>query len=312
MHKTDVAMLCTVPALWGASYLFVRIGADDFGAVSLAAMRTTGAALLLTPLLVRQGDMRVMRKNWKMIALVGITNCAAPFVLLAFAALTIPATLASIFSATTPLFAALIARMWLKDRISVLHILGLVIGFAGVLWLAWDKASLTPDHDDMSTMCAMIAILSATLLSGFSANFSKRYLGNVAPLAVATGSQIASAIALTLPSVLLWPAVNPAAQAWGALGALVVLCTALGYLLYFRLIASVGPARTMTVYFMVPAFGALWATLFLGEDFTMSMAFGCAAILVGMALSTGIIPFWIRNARNTPKENNRARNRLSG
>ena len=310
MHKADVAMLCTVSALGGASHLLTRMVSDDFGAVSLAAMRSAGAALFLTPMFILQGGMRVMRTNWKPILLVGLTNCAVPFVLTGFASLTLSATLASIFASTSPLFGTVIARLWLKDRIGGTHILGLATGFAGVVWLAWDKTSLAPDSDDASTMWAMAATLSATLLFGFSATFCKRYLDHVAPIATATGSQIVCAIALALPSAHLWPVVNPPAQAWCVLAALITLCSGLGYLLYLRLIANIGPGCTMTSYFMVPAFGALWATLFLGEDFTLSMAFGCGAILTGMALSTGIIPgLW--NTRKVPTEN-QAQGPLSG
>jgi drug/metabolite transporter (DMT)-like permease len=311
MHRADVAMLCSLPALWGASYLFIRVSADDFGAVPLAGMRVAGAALLLTPLLVCQGGLREMLVHWKTIAFVGITNCALPFVLLGFAALTIPANLSSIFSATSPLFAAIVAWLWLKEKIRVAHIVGLATGFAGVLWLVWDNTSLPTGNDDTSTVWAMIANLGATLLFGFSANFSRRHLGKVTPLAVATGSQIASAVVLALPSAYLWPATIPPVQAWGAIAMLATICTALGYLIYFRLIINVGPTRTVTIYFMVPAFGALWAALFLGEDFTLSMAFGCCVILIGMALATRTFPLRTRTSLKAP-EKDPARNPVSG
>jgi drug/metabolite transporter (DMT)-like permease len=294
MKRSDLAILISLAALWGASYLFIRMGAGQFGALSLAGVRAAGAALVLVPVLAWRGGLREMRVHWKPIALVGITNSALPFVLFSYAALTIPAGLSSMFTAAMPLFTAVIAWLWLREKLTAMRVAGLAAGFAGVLWLVWDKAGLHAGADGTSTALAIAACLSATLLYGFSANFSKRCLGNVAPMAVATGSQIVSAVVLAIPAVCLWPAMNPTPHAWGALAALAIACTALAYVLFFRLIANVGPARAMTALFLIPAFGVLWGALFLGEAFTPAMAFGCGVILAGTALTTGAIRFKAR------------------
>ncbi|QDQ81480.1 DMT family transporter [Paraburkholderia megapolitana] len=302
MKRSDLAMLISLAALWGASYLFIRMGAGQFGAVPLAGARAALAALMLTPLLALRGagGLRELRMHWKPIALVGITNSALPFVLFSFAALTLPAGLSSIFTAATPLFTAVIAWLWLNEKLSSMRVAGLAVGFAGVLWLVWDKTALAAhggaidvhavSHTAVhATALAIAACLAATLLYGFSANFSKRRLGGVSPLAVATGSQIVSAIVLAVPAVSLWPATAPAPHAWAALFALALACTAFAYVLFFRLIASVGPSRAMTALFLIPAFGVLWGALFLGETFTMAMAIGCGVILAGTALTTGVL-----------------------
>lgn len=285
MKRSDLILLLSLAALWGASYLFMRLGAGEFGAIPLAGVRAIGATLCLLPLLAWRDGLSELRAHWKPIALVGITSSALPFALFAFAALSISAGLSSIFNATTPLFAAVIGGLWLRDRLSAARVAGLVVGFAGVLWLVWDKASFKPG----ATGWAVLACLVAALLYGFSANFTKRHLGSVSPLVVAAGGQLASALLLALPAALLWPTDDPGMRAWSATIALAILCTAVAYVMFFRLIASVGASRAVTVSFLIPGFAVAWGALFLGEAFTPEMALGCAVILVGTGLTTGLI-----------------------
>ncbi|MFY7942413.1 MAG: DMT family transporter, partial [Burkholderiaceae bacterium] len=144
MKTKDWLELTVLAAIWGASFLFMRVGAPEFGAVALAAVRVTGAAVVLSLLLAQQGQFQALRQHWKPIFLVGLTNSGIPFVLFAYAALSITAGLSSIFNATVPLFGAVVAWVWLRDKPGAGRVLGLAIGFAGVLWLAWDKAGFKP------------------------------------------------------------------------------------------------------------------------------------------------------------------------
>jgi drug/metabolite transporter (DMT)-like permease len=283
MKKTDLACLTVLAALWGASYLFMRVCAGEFGAMTLAGARAAIAAALLLPLLA--GDWRALRRHWKPVLLVGLTNSALPFVLFALAALGINASLSAIFNAATPLYAAVIGRVWLGEPIGRTRAAGLALGFCGVVWLAADGAGFKPG----ATGWAVLACVAATMLYAFSAHFSKRYLAAVPPLAVAAGSQLAAALVLAPAALALHPATAPSARAWGALLCLGALCTALAYVLFFRLIARVGAAKTMAVPFLVPAFGVLWGVLFLGETLTQAMAAGSALIVLGTALATGSI-----------------------
>jgi drug/metabolite transporter (DMT)-like permease len=283
MKKTDLACLTVLAALWGASYLFMRVCAGEFGAMTLAGARAAIAAALLLPLLA--GDWRALRRHWKPVLLVGLTNSALPFVLFALAALGINASLSAIFNAATPLYAAVIGRVWLGEAIGRTRAAGLALGFCGVVWLAADGAGFKPG----ATGWAVLACVAATMLYAFSAHFSKRYLAAVSPLAVAAGSQLAAALVLAPAALALHPATVPSARAWGALLCLGALCTALAYVLFFRLIARVGAAKTMAVPFLVPAFGVLWGVLFLGETLTQAMAAGSALIVLGTALATGLI-----------------------
>ncbi len=285
MKGADLAELFGLAALWGASFLFMRMGATEFGPVALAAVRVSGAALCLLPLLLARGQMGVLRTHWRPIFVVGLTNSAVPFLCFSYAALSITAGLSSIFNAATPLFGAVIAWLWLKDRLTPSRIAGLGIGFAGVSWLAWGKASFKPGGSGW----AVVACLLATLFYGWSASYAKKRLAGVAPLAVATGSQLSAALALVLPAVWWWPAANPSPAAWATAAMLAVLCTAVAYIVFFRLIAHIGPANAIAVTFLIPVFAVVWGWLFLAEGLTMAMLFGCAAILLGTGLATGLL-----------------------
>jgi drug/metabolite transporter (DMT)-like permease len=287
MKKSDLASLTALAALWGASYLFMRVGAGEFGALTLAGARAAIAAVLLMPLLA--GDWGALRRHWKPVLLVGVTNSALPFVLFALAALGINASLSAIFNAATPLYAAVIGRVWLGEAIGRTRAAGLALGFCGVLWLVAEGASFKPGASAVTTGWAVLACVAATMLYAFSAHFSKRYLAAVPPLAVAAGSQLAAALVLAPAALALHPHALPSARAWGALLCLGVGCTALAYVLFFRLIARVGAAKTMAVPFLVPAFGVLWGVLFLAETVTVAMAAGSALIVLGTALATGLI-----------------------
>lgn len=285
MRPQDAAELVLLAALWGGSFLFMRIGAPEFGAVALVAVRVALAAAALLPLLALRGLGPDLRRHWRPIAVVGLVNSALPFVLYTYAALSITAGLSAVFNATAPLWGALVAWWWLGDRPTASRALGLAVGFAGVAWLAWDKASFKPGAGD--TGLAVVACLAATLCYGIGANYTKRRLSGVSPLAVAAGSQAAAALALAVPAALWWPAAAPSAAAWGAAAVLGVLCTGLAYLLYFRLIAHVGPARAIAVTYLIPLFGVLWGALFLGERVTPVMVLAGLVILAGTALATG-------------------------
>jgi drug/metabolite transporter (DMT)-like permease len=289
MRRRDLGELVLLAAIWGASFLFTRLGAGEFGAIALSWLRVAGASLVLLPLLRWHGETAALRAHWKPVFVLGITNSALPFVLFSYALLSITASLSSIFNAASPLFGALIAWLWLKDRLSAPRIAGLAIGFAGVLGLAGDEARLGAGADALSGVLAVLACLLASVSYGWSVNFTKRHLSGVPAMAVAAGSQLAAALVLLVPALWLWPAATPGAAAWVNVAGLAVLCTGLAYVLYFRLIAHAGPANAIAVTYLIPAFAVLWGGLFLGERPTAAMLTGCAVILLGTALATGLL-----------------------
>lgn len=289
MTRRDGTELVLLAALWGASFLFMRTGAPEFGPVPLVFVRVTGACALLLPLLAWQRGLPALRRHWRPLLVVGITNSALPFVLFTLAALVLDVGLSGIFNATAPLWGALIAWLWLHDRPSPLRALGLAIGFAGVLGLGWDRASFRPGEHGVSPTVGIVACIAATLCYGFSVNYTRKYLLGVPPMAVAAGSQLGAALVTLLPALWLWPAAPPSSAAWGAAAVLALVCTGLAYVLYFRLIAHVGPAQAIAVTFLIPAFAIAWGAIFLGERITLDMLLGCAVVLLGTALATGMI-----------------------
>jgi len=275
-------------ALWGASFLFMRLGASEFGPLPTAGLRVALATVFLWPIMLRQGHLGAFRQHWRPIMLAGVINSAIPFALFAWAVMHIATGLTSILNATVPLFGALIAWMWLGDRITRLRWAGLALGFAGVALLAWRAPAGTGFKTD-SAMWAIGACLLASSFYGLSASFTRRYLTGVPPLANAAGSQLGAALGLALPTVWLWPAQMPGLRAWAAIAAIAVLCTGIAYILYFRLIQHAGPSRELAVTFITPVFAVLYGVLFLGERVTLWML-ACAVVIVcGTLLSTGLI-----------------------
>lgn len=295
MPLSSVVDFIALSAIWGASFLFMRVAVVEFGVAATAALRVSIAASFLVPLMLWKGHGAVFRRHWWKVCLVGLFNSALPFVLFSFALLSITTGLSAILNATVPLFGALIAWWWLKDRPSGSRVLGLFVGFAGVAALAWDKASFKPDAaSGIAPAWAVLACLLATVFYGIAASATKRFLGGLPPLVTATGSQVGASLALALPALWLRPERMPGLQAWMALVVLGVLCTGVAYILYFRLIEQAGPARALAVTFALPVFAIVYGALFLGEQVTGSMLGWGAVVLVGTALSTGllVLPSW--------------------
>lgn len=280
--------LVILGALWGASFLFMRIGAAEFGAVPTAGVRVMIAALVLVPLMWIRGQAGDLAQHWKAALLVGVSNSGLPFALFAFALLTINSGLAAVLNATVPMFGALVAWAWFRERPDNSRLVGLVIGFVGVALLAGHSAGFK-SGSGVSPMWAVLACLGACLSYGISASATRRFLTGVPAFATAAGSQIGASLALALPTWYYWPAHMPSTRAWLALLAVGVACTGLAYVLFFRLIANAGPQRALTVTFLVPVFAVFYGSIFLGEEITSWMLMCALVIVCGVALSTGLV-----------------------
>ena len=285
MKPRDLLDLTLLAALWGGSFLFMRYAVPDFGVVPLIWLRVALASVCLLPLLLLKRQFGAMRQQAGALTVMGLFNSGLPFLLIAWATLSITAGLASIMNAMTPVFTALIGALWLGDRLDWRRGLGLLLGLAGVALLAADKADFRPGGSGW----AIVAMLLATACYGFAANHTRRYLQGVPALVNATGTQLVSALVLLPPALWSWPERMPGLGPWLAALVLGVACSALAYLLFFRLIARVGASRAVTVTFLVPVFGTLWGALFLGEPVTASMLAGGAVVLLGTGLATGVI-----------------------
>lgn len=287
LKPRDLAALVLLAALWGSSFLFMRIAAPQFGPVLLVAVRVGIAALMLVTLLAVRGHVRALWGHWRVLLVLGVANTALPFALYAWAMLSIAASFAAVTNATAPLFAALIGWLWLRDKLSLAASMGLAVGFAGVVVLVWPRLSGAGDV----SIWAVAACFGATLSYGWSANYTKRRLAGVDALVIAAGSQLYATLALLPLAIIGLPAESPSADAWFAALFLGVACTGFAYILYFRLLVRVGPARAVGVAYLVPVFGMLWGSALLDERITSTMMLACAIILAGIGLSSGVLRF---------------------
>ena len=271
-------------AIWGASFLFIRVAAPEFGPFALMGLRTGIAALCLLPImLMREGKSQLL-SHVRELVIVGVVNAAIPFTMLGYAAMSLTAGFTALINATTPLWAAVVGLFWLNAKLSRLQWTGLALGVIGMTVLTWGKVDFKPGGSGL----AILAGLVATLAYGFATHYTKLKLSKVSPLGVATGSQTAGALIL-LPFLLAyWPATMPSVKAWIATILLAVLATAFALIFYFRLIARLGGQKASTVTFLIPVFAVAWGEVLLDEGVTLSMAVGGAIVLAGTALTLGL------------------------
>lgn len=279
MRAADVARLLVLAAVWGGSFVFIRVLAQPLGPVWTAATRVLIAAVALIAWQALMDEHAQLRERWRAYLIVGIVNSAIPFVLYALAARVLPASYMVILNATTPLFAAWLASLWLAERLTAGRIAGFAAGIAGV-----GLVSGAGGIDiDARVLLAIAACLVAALCYAISAVWLRRNGEGVSPYAVATWSQLFAGLVL-LPLGVVVPAPGPWTLAVVAnMLALALLCSAVAFRLYYRLIRDIGPTRTMTVTFLMPAFGMTWGAVFLDESITVPMIAGAALIVGGTA-----------------------------
>lgn len=285
MKKALIAEFVLLAAIWGSSFLFMHLGALEFGPWANAGLRVGVASAALVPVLLLSGQWGEFRRHAVPILFSGLLNAGIPFALYSYALLSIPTGLTAILNATTPLFGALVAWFWLNERPGAWRAVGLGLGFVGVVFLSWDKAQF---HTGGSGW-AVLACLGATLCYGIAASYTKKRLTGVSALPLATGNLLGATVALSPAAVWFWPDQAPSALAWLSIAVVGVVCTALAYILFFRLIERAGPSKTLSVTFLIPVFALLYGSLLLGEQVSMPMVLGGLVILSGVALATGIL-----------------------
>ena len=284
MSSRNIVALLVLGAIWGGSFIFMRVAAPEFGVFALVEVRTVLATIVLLPFMLAVGGWRDIRRYWWQILFIGATNTAIPFVLFNYSSLHLEAGINAILNATAPMFGAVVALLWLGDKLKPAAIAGLFVGFIGVALLSAQKVG----SGDVSFLPILTACL-ATTCYGIAACAMKRWLTGVKPLVVATGSQVFASLLLLPLSVATWPEVMPSTLAWTNAVALAVGGTGIAYILYFNLISSVGPAKAITVAYLVPLFGIVWGLVFLGETLSVQTMIGGALVLFGVALTTGVL-----------------------
>jgi drug/metabolite transporter (DMT)-like permease len=294
MRVLDIAELLLLAALWGGTFLFMRIASPILGPVWLIEIRVLLAGLVLLPFLIRLDLLNDVRRKLMPLFVIGCINSAIPFLLFAFASLSLPAGFTSILNATTPLFGTIVASGWFKEKLSVARMIGFVLGFTGVVILVGGKTIATTQP----FLIAVGAGLLAALLYAIAAPYIKQQLAGVPSLAITTGSLLSAAVFLLPAMPFTAPKTIPTTTVILAVLGLALLSTSLAYILYYRLINKIGSTRALTVAYLVPFFAVLWGTIFLKETVTISMIFGCSLILLGTAIANDLFVIVRGSSRN--------------
>jgi drug/metabolite transporter (DMT)-like permease len=286
MKLSDILLLIMLAAIWGSSFIFMRATAEVFGPIALITVRIVIAALCLFAFLFTQKRKQEFLENWRALAGLGIISSAIPFCFLAYASVSLTAGTVSILNAMTPVFTAWIAHIWLNDKMSKLQFLGLAISIIGLTILVWDKVNW-----ELKTWLPILAGVMAALFYGIASNGMKKYLSEVSTLTKTAGNLFFAAIFMLalLPFFLPDDIKVISSTQWLYASFLGVICTAFAYFVFFRLINNIGPARSVSVTFLIPIFSFLFGYLLLDEVVTTRMWGAIAIILFGMTLVLKII-----------------------
>ena len=283
MRSADLLRLVTLAALWGGSFLFLRITAPVLGPLFLAELRLVVAAATLLAWAWMTGRQVHFAGQWRSYLVIGAVNSAVPFALFAYAAVHLPASYSAVLNATSPLFGALFAALWLNERLTPRRVAGALAGMAGVALLV----GFGPVEANANVILAALAAIGGACCYALAVVYTRLKATGIEPFAVAVGSQVGAALVLS-PALAPWPGAElftPGVVA--SVLALAVACTAFAYVLYFRLIADLGAARALTVTFLIPVFGVLWGVLFLGEPLSLLMLAGGALVIGATWLVVG-------------------------
>jgi drug/metabolite transporter (DMT)-like permease len=286
MRPRDVFELLLLSVLWGGAYLFTRAAVPAFGPAPLVVLRFAIAAAILLPILARRGRLSQLRQHPRELVIVALPFTALPFLLLSWSALHIGAGLLAVLTATAPMFAGIVAHFFFKDRLGTARAAGLAIGLAGVALLV-SGGNLALKTADGALALGAVLFVSVTWSVG--ANYTRRHLSDVDPMVTTAGSLALASLALAPLAWATWPGQAPGARAWAEIGFLGVASSGLGMLMYFRLLARIGPVRAMSVTFLSPVVAMVSGALYLGEAVTPTMIGGTAVVLFGTALSLGLI-----------------------
>lgn len=283
MKLRNFCELLLLSAIWGSSFLFLRIASPAFGPIFLIEMRVLSGLLVLLPVFFVMRKYQEFKLHWKMILLVSLLNMAIPFCFFAYSALNMGAGLLSIINATVPIFTAMVGFLYFRQRLSQLGFAGLVVGLLGVAILMSESRAESGITSDL----AIPAALFASILYGIAINLAAHKLQGVSGITITTGSLFFSSAILLPLAIRSRPEVIPEGVIWLSVLSLGIVCTGVGYVLFYRLIAEIGSQRAITTTYLIPLFSIFWGSLFLGETLTVAMFLGGVTVLLGVALTTG-------------------------
>ncbi len=286
MRTRDLLDLLLLSLLWGSAYLFMRAAVPAFGPAAMVAARMAIAALVLLPVLAWRGTLRGLWSHPKPLLVQAVVFTALPFWMLGYAAQHLTAGMLAVLNATAPLFAAALAHIGKTERLGPWRLLGLVVGFCGVGVLTWGSASFK----SAAGLTAVGAMLLCSLIWALGANFTRKHLAGMDTLALTAGGLALAAATLAPLAWATWPAAPPGPRAWAEVVFLGVASSALGFLLYYRLLRRIGTVGAISVTFLNPVVAGITGALYLGEAITLQMLLGAAVVLSGTALGLGLWP----------------------
>jgi drug/metabolite transporter (DMT)-like permease len=284
LRNADLARLVALAALWGASYLFMRYAVPSMGPVLMIEVRVALAGTALAAFVLGTGGSIGWKRHWRAYLFVGAVGVAAPFTLIAQALTVIDASTGAILNSLAPLFASVVAAVWIRDPLTPAKMAGIALCLAGTIVLVgW-----TPTPVSAHELFAASLMVAATALYGYTIVFTKVKLAQANPLATAAGTLLMAAAAMLPFTPVSRDLAAIPAGAWLATAGLALLSTAVAFILYYRLIADIGPVKAITVTLLIPVFGMIWGVLLLGEPLTAGRIAGCAIILAGCSLILGL------------------------
>lgn len=271
--------------MWGASYLFMRYAVPHFGPLTMIELRVAIAGAALAAFVYATGGRVGWQRHWRAFLFVGAIGLALPFVLIAQALTVIDASTAAILNALAPLFASIVAALWIREPITWPKASGIALCIVGTaVLMGW-----TPQPVSLRELLAAGLSVAATAIYGYTIVFTKVKLRDASPMGTSVGTLLLAAATLAPFSLAQGSPPSAPLPAWLAVLGLALLSTTIAFILYYRLIADVGPVKAITVTLLVPVFGMLWGVLFLGEPLTPGRTAGCGIILAGCALILGLV-----------------------
>jgi drug/metabolite transporter (DMT)-like permease len=284
MQMRDFGLLTVLGAVWGASYLFLRVATPVVGPFVVSGLRVLIAGLVLLGYSLLLHRPPKLWTRWRSLLLLATFNSVLPFVLISWSTVNLNASIASILNAMTPIFTALVAAVWMKEQLGWRKGLGLLLGVSGVVVLmGWSPLGL-----NARVLLGVAGSLAGALCYGIGGVYARVGFQGLPSLDMAIGQQLAASVLLVPLATITW---RPHAWSFSVLAALIglsLISTAFAYLIYFDLMARVGPTNTLSVTFLVPVFGTLWGVIFLHEPLRLSLIAGLLIILTGVFLVTGV------------------------
>lgn len=279
----DYLLLIALSAIWGSSFIFMRILAPVLGPVVTADLRLLIAGIFLSAFLVLRGQDLKLKTNWDRYLITGLINSGIPFLLFSFAALYLPASVSVIINSLSPLFGVLFSFLWKQETMTLKKMSGIFLGIAGVAVI---RGAGNFEATFMTTL-AMGACILATMFYGFAGTYVKRKARDIPSSSLAAGSQLFVGI-LFIPLMFLSPMRSPLTVEIAVTTVIFsLLCSAIAYVIFYRLLINLGPTKALSVTFLIPVFGFVWGALFLKENITPMMIIGSGIVLSGIYFVTG-------------------------